>query len=37
MRGNWDSIYFLQHGGQFGGETISTGLGVKGAPRNLVV
>ena len=29
MRGDGDSIHFLQHGGQFGGETISAGLGVK--------
>ena len=30
MRGDGDSIYFLQHGGQFDGETISSGLGGKG-------
>ena len=29
MRGDGDSIYFLQHGGQCGGETISAGLVVK--------
>ena len=41
MRGDGDSTHFLQHGGQFDGETISAGLELNGvwtvAPRNLVV